>query len=76
MTTDFRNMTVEHLGSYATEQDLTEFVALCEEVAYMNPQMDDDEVTEAVYGDGDYFANAKKLGVRDVSRFFLMPVVR
>jgi len=34
--------------------------------------MTDDEATEAVFGDGDYFQNAKDLGVCDVSRFFLM----
>lgn len=65
-------MTVEHLGPDATEQDLVEFRALCVEVQRIRPSMSDDAVTEAVFGDGDYFANAKKLGVRDVSRFFLM----
>lgn len=70
--TNYKNMTTEHLGPDATEQDLVEFRALCAEVQRIKPELSDDAVTEAVFGDGDYFANAKKLGVRHVSRFFLM----
>jgi hypothetical protein len=63
MTTTFRNMTVEHLGAYATEGDLAEFQALCEEVQQLHPELTETEVTDAVFGDGDYVCNARKLGV-------------
>lgn len=70
--TNFNHVTAEQLGQDATEQDVIEFQALCREVKRLHPEMDDEAVTEAVWGDGDYYANAKKLGVHDVSRFFLM----
>jgi len=60
--TTFREMETEHLGQDATENDLAEFVELCEQVQLLNPEWDDDETTEAVFGDGDYYRNAKRLG--------------
>jgi len=62
MATNFRHMDTDHLGPEATEADLAEFAELCEQVLAMHPEMDDDDVTEAVFGDGDYFRNAKTLG--------------
>lgn len=61
--TTYKNMTVEHVGCDATESDLQVFRALCEEAQRLNPDLDDNDVTDAVWGDGDYFCNAKKLGV-------------
>lgn len=62
MKTDFRNMDTDHLGNEVTEDDLAEFVELCEQVQALHPDMDDDDVTDAVFGNGDYYRNAKKLG--------------
>jgi len=60
--TNYREMDTDHLGVEASEDDLAEFVELCEQVQSLHPDMDDDDVTEAVFGNGDYFRNAKKLG--------------
>ncbi len=59
----YRTMTVEHLGPDATEADLAEFRTLCESAQAIHPDMDDAAATDAVFGDGDYFANARRLGV-------------
>ncbi len=59
--TSYRTMTTEHLGPDATEADLAEFRGLCEEAERLNPDIED--ITAAVFGDGDYFANARRLGV-------------
>lgn len=61
MSTAYQNMTIEHLGPDATEADLNEFREICSEAARLHPEIED--ITEAVFGDGDYFANARKLGV-------------
>ena len=58
-----RTMTIEHLGSDATDNDLLEFRSICAEAQRLHPEMDDDAVTEAVFGDGDYCRNARRLGV-------------
>jgi hypothetical protein len=42
---------------------LAEFVDICEQVAEMHPEWDAEQVTDAVYGDGDYYKNARRLGV-------------
>lgn len=60
-TTSYQNMTTEHLGPNATTSDLAEFCAICAEAERLHPEIED--ITEAVFGDGDYFANARKLGV-------------
>lgn len=61
MATHYTDMTTEHLGPDATEQDLAEFVEICEQAEELHPEIDD--ITEAVFGDGDYFRNARRLGV-------------
>ena len=61
--TNYKSMTIEHLGPEATESDLAEFCGLCVRVQELHPELNDDAVTDAVFGDGDYFANAAKLGV-------------
>ena len=61
--TNYNEMTVEHLGTDATEHDLAEFQEICREAQRLNPEMDDDEITDAVWGEGDYFRNARQLGV-------------
>lgn len=63
MVTNYKSMTTDHLGPEASESDLAEFRALCSAVQRTHPEMDDDAVTEAVFGDGDYFQNARDLGV-------------
>ncbi len=63
MSSTYRTMTTEHLGPDATDGDLAEFVALCEEARALHPEMNDDELTDALFGDGDYFHNARRLGV-------------
>lgn len=59
--TNYATMTVEHLGEGATADDLAEFVALCEQVAERYPEMSEQAVTDAVFGDGDYIRNARRL---------------
>lgn len=64
---NYLEMTVEHLGSEATEADLEEFQACCMEAQRLHPELDDDEVTDAVFGQGMWDRNARNLGV-DVDR--------
>lgn len=59
--THYSKMTPEHLGSDATERDLAEFTMVCEMVEELHPDLEN--VTNAVWGDGDYIGNAIKLGV-------------
>lgn len=61
MTTCYHDMTTEHLGPDATAADLAEFKAICEEAERLHPEIED--ITDAVWGDGDYYRNAKRLGV-------------
>ncbi len=68
--TNYLQMTIEHLGSDATPADLEEFQALCIEAQRLHPELDDDEVTDAVFGQGMWDENARKLGV-DVERIQL-----
>ncbi len=63
MTSTFHTMTTEHLGPDAGESDLQEFRAICEAALRLHPELSDAEVTESVFGDGDYYSNARRLGV-------------
>lgn len=63
MKTTYRTMDRSDLGGGATVQDLADFRAICEEAQRLHPEMSDEEVTDAVWGDGDYLANARRLGV-------------
>lgn len=57
-------MTNDDLGTIkATDDELQEFVLLCEQHAENHPDLSDDEVTNAVFGDGNYLKNAVKLGL-------------
>jgi hypothetical protein len=61
--TNYLTMTTEHLGDNASEKDLAEFRQICEAAKLLHPELDDDAVTDAVWGDGDYIRNARRLGV-------------
>ena len=61
--TSYKNMTVEHLASEACHEDLEQFREFCESYSAQHPGLSDDAVTEAVFGDGDYLANAQRLGL-------------
>ena len=63
----YTEMTAEHLGPDATDADVAKFIDLCEQVSQAHPAMSDLEVLDAVWGDGDYFKNARRLGaiIRD-----------
>ena len=61
--TTYRTMDVSELGDRATPADLVEFRGLCEAAHAIHPDWSDEEITDAVWGDGDYFANARRLGV-------------
>ena len=62
MTTIYKNMDVSDIGPDATEADLAEFLELCGQVQELHPEMTEAEVAESVWGDGDYFRNAQRLG--------------
>lgn len=59
----YKNIDISDLSYDADEFDLATFVSLCDAVNELHPEFDDDEITEMVFGDGDYFGNARKLGV-------------
>ena len=66
----YEKMTVEHLGPDATELDLIEFQSICLEAERLNPNIEN--ITDAVFGDGDYLENAIRLGV-DVDSIMCNP---
>lgn len=59
----YLTMTRHDLGDNATETDLDQFRQMCREAQELHPEMDDQAVTDAVWGDGDYLRNARNLGV-------------
>lgn len=59
----YKNMDINDLSHDADEFDLATFGSLCEAARKLHPELDDDEITEMVFGDGDYFGNARKLGI-------------
>lgn len=59
--TTYQTMDVSELGPDATEADLAEFRAICAEAERLHPEIEN--ITDAVFGDGDYFRNARRLGV-------------
>jgi hypothetical protein len=61
MSIHYSDMTISHLGPDATEKDLAEFIEICQAAEELHPEIED--ITEAVFGDGDYFRNARELGV-------------
>lgn len=61
MTTTYKTMTEEHLGNEAVGTDLAHFRAICEEAERLHPEIEN--ITDAVFGDGDYLTNARRLGV-------------
>ena len=61
---NYKTMTNDDLGTIkATDDELQEFVSLCEQHAEKHPDLSDDEVTNAVFGNGNYLKNAVKLGL-------------
>ena len=60
ISTTASKMTVEHLGSGATEDDLREFRDLVARVQARH-HMSEQDATDAVWGDGDWTANAARL---------------
>jgi len=66
---NYREMGTQHgnarefLGPEATAADVAEFCGICEEAHRLHPEMTADEVTDAVFGEGDYLRNARRLGV-------------
>jgi len=62
----YEDMTTEHLGPDATDDDLEDFRAICREAERLHPEIED--ITNEVFGDGDYFRNAKRLGVEVILR--------
>lgn len=64
MVTKLSEMTPEHLGDIATEEDLTEFRNYVE--ALMDRDgLDEASAIQAVWGDGDYYSNAIRLGIAE-----------
>ena len=61
---NYKTMTNDDLGTItATDDELQEFVLLCEQHAEKHPELSDDQVTDAVFGNGNYLKNAVKLGL-------------
>jgi hypothetical protein len=61
MGKSYRTMDISDLGPDATEADLSEFRTICVEAERLHPEIEN--ITDAVFGDGDYFRNARRLGV-------------
>lgn len=61
MTTHYSDMAKSDLGLDATDRDLREFQLICEAAEELHPDIDD--ITSVVWGEGDYYNNARKLGV-------------
>jgi predicted phosphodiesterase len=57
-------MTPEHLGDIATEDDLREFRDYVEALMDRDGLAEEDAVA-AVWGDGDYYSNAISLGLTE-----------
>jgi hypothetical protein len=63
LVSTFRDLTVEHLGPDATERDLDELRTMVETVADRYG-IDVDEALDAVWGNGDYIRNYRRLMAR------------
>ncbi len=59
----YKTMTPVDLGDNATENDLMQFQAMCREAQKLHPDLDDVQITNAVWYDGDYYRGARRLGV-------------
>lgn len=60
----FSELEMDHIGQDATETDLAEFVSLCEQLQEIRPESSEAEVIEELWGNGDYYRNAKRLGLQ------------
>ena len=65
MVTRLNQMTPEHLGDIATEDDLTEFRNYVEALMERDG-LDEADAINAIWGDGDYFSNAVRLGITEL----------
>ncbi len=61
MSKTFKTMDETYLGDNANEFDLELFQSFCVAVAELHPEMDDSEVTDFVWGDGDWHGSARKI---------------
>lgn len=52
MATSYKDMTIEHLGSEATETDLAAFRYACREYQAAHPDATDLEATDAIWNNG------------------------
>jgi hypothetical protein len=62
MTNRLSDLTVEHLGQDATDQDLEEFKGYVIRLMARDGLSESDAI-DAIWGDGDYLSNAKRLGL-------------
>lgn len=60
--TTLNDLTIEHLGDDATAQDLAQFKGWVRELMARD-EMTDEDAIDALFGDGDYLANAQRLGL-------------
>lgn len=58
-------MTTEHLGHIATDDDLAEFKAWTRTLMERE-SLTEEEAIDTLWGDGDYFSNAVRLGLAEV----------
>lgn len=65
MVTRLSELTPEHLGDVATEDDLTEFKHYAEALMERDGLSESDAIA-AIWGDGDYFSNAVRLGITEL----------
>jgi hypothetical protein len=65
----FRTMDVSDLANNATAEELACFRAACEAALVLHPECDEEAITAAVWGDGNWPENARALGV-DLSALF------
>ena len=63
MTGRIADLTIEHLGSDATEDDLERFRGWCRELMQRDSILTEKEAIDMLWGNGDYAENAKWLGL-------------
>ena len=61
MHTHYRDMGVGDLGDNCTEADLRKFREFCSAAERLHPEIED--ITSAVWADGDWEEGARRLGV-------------
>jgi hypothetical protein len=62
MTNRLSDLTTEHLGQDATDEDLEEFKGYVARLMARDGLSESDAI-EAVWGEGDYIGNATRLGL-------------